>query len=182
MRGFLPAEFVRFLLTGESVLRMIVFMVTEFPALSDFEKYAELRTNPVVLYRGFLLTRAMMHSTAASDERSVKALASLNLTPRETEVLFWISQGKSNHDIGIILGAKTGTICKHVEHIFAKLNVENRTAAALVAHETYRFAPPASESNTGRPWAAITGFITTQICALWSDSFELCGEIARLVA
>jgi DNA-binding CsgD family transcriptional regulator len=104
------------------------------------------------------------------------------LTPREAEVLFWISQGKSNHDIGIILGAKTGTICKHVEHIFAKLNVENRTAAALVALETYRFATPASESNNGRPWAVITGFITTQICAQWSDGFELCGEIVRLVA
>jgi DNA-binding CsgD family transcriptional regulator len=112
----------------------------------------------------------------------MKALASLNLTPRETEVLFWISQGKSNHDIGVILGAKTGTICKHVEHIFAKLNVENRTAAALVALETYRFATPTSETHTGQRWAAITGFITTQICALWSDSSELCDEIVRLVA
>ena len=123
-----------------------------------------------------------MHSVTPSSQSVEKALASLKLTRRETEVLFWISQGKSNHDIGIILGAKTGTICKHVEHIFAKLNVENRTAAALVALETYRFATPASGTNTGQFWAAITGFITTQICALWSDSPELCGEIVRLVA
>lgn len=123
-----------------------------------------------------------MHSVTPSSQSVEKALASLKLTRRETEVLFWISQGKSNHDIGIILGAKTGTICKHVEHIFAKLNVENRTAAALVALETYRLATPASETNTGQFWAAITGFITTQICALWSDSPELCGEIVRLVA
>jgi DNA-binding CsgD family transcriptional regulator len=123
-----------------------------------------------------------MHSTAFSDQGSVKGLASLKLTPRETEVLFWISQGKSNHDIGVILGAKTGTICKHVEHIFAKLNVENRTAAAVVAFETYRSAAPASESKPGQAWGAITGFITTQLCALCSDSPELYGEIARLVA
>jgi DNA-binding NarL/FixJ family response regulator len=57
----------------------------------------------------------------------------MGLTSREIEVLFWISEGKANHDIGIILGACTGTICKHVEHILSKLNVENRTAAAAIA-------------------------------------------------
>ena len=60
-------------------------------------------------------------------------LGSLGLTPRESEVLTWIAQGKSNYEIGVILRACTGTICKHVEHILAKLNVENRTAAAVVA-------------------------------------------------
>jgi DNA-binding NarL/FixJ family response regulator len=60
-------------------------------------------------------------------------LGSLGLTPREAEVLTWIAQGKSNYEIGVILRACTGTICKHVEHILAKLNVENRTAAAVVA-------------------------------------------------
>jgi DNA-binding CsgD family transcriptional regulator len=57
----------------------------------------------------------------------------LGLTAREGEVLWWISQGKSNHDIGVILGASTRTIYKHVEHIFVKLGVENRTAAAAMA-------------------------------------------------
>src|SRR6059036_971709 len=79
--------------------------------------------------------RQQMDSVTEYDQPTVKAFASLKLTPREGEVLFWISQGKSNHDIGVILGAKTGTICKHVEHIFGKLNVENRTAAAVIALE-----------------------------------------------
>lgn len=60
-------------------------------------------------------------------------LGSLGLTPREAEVLTWIAQGKSNYEIGVILSVCTGTICKHVEHILAKLNVENRTTAAVVA-------------------------------------------------
>jgi DNA-binding CsgD family transcriptional regulator len=115
------------------------------------------------------------------DPCNLEALASLALTPREAEVLFWISQGKSNHDIGVILGAKTGTICKHVEHIFGKLNVENRTAAAVVALETYRSSAPAPATKDGQAWAAITGLITTELCALWSDSCELYDEIARLV-
>ncbi len=63
------------------------------------------------------------------------------MTPREAEVLFWISQGKSNHDIGVILGAKTGTICKHVEHIFAKLNVENLYGRCIRSTRD-RTAPP----------------------------------------
>ncbi len=58
---------------------------------------------------------------------------SLGLTRREAEVLRWIAEGKSNHEIGVILGASPRTICKHVEHIFFKLNVENRTAAAITA-------------------------------------------------
>jgi DNA-binding CsgD family transcriptional regulator len=115
------------------------------------------------------------------DQCSLEALASLALTPREAEVLFWVSQGKSNHDIGVILGAKTGTICKHVEHIFGKLNVENRTAAAVVALETYRSLAPAPATKPGQVWTAITGFITTELCALSSDSCELYEEIARLV-
>ena len=60
-------------------------------------------------------------------------LGSLGLTPREAEVLAWVAQGKSNYEIGVILKACTGTICKHVEHILAKLSVENRTAAAAIA-------------------------------------------------
>jgi DNA-binding NarL/FixJ family response regulator len=60
-------------------------------------------------------------------------LGSLGLTARETEVLTWIAQGKTNYEIGVILRACTGTICKHVEHILSKLHVENRTAAAAIA-------------------------------------------------
>jgi DNA-binding NarL/FixJ family response regulator len=60
-------------------------------------------------------------------------LASLGLTARETEVLNWIAQGKTNYEIGVILSACTGTICKHVERILSKLCVENRTAAAAIA-------------------------------------------------
>ena len=60
-------------------------------------------------------------------------LGSLGLTPRETEVLTWVAQGKTNYEIGVILSAGTRTICKHVERILSKLFVENRTAAAAMA-------------------------------------------------
>jgi len=108
------------------------------------------------------------------DQSSIQAFASLKLTPREAEVLFWISQGKSNQDIGIILGAKTGTICKHVEHILCKLNEENRTSAAVVALEASRSFADTPENKSGPPWAAVAGLIATQIADLWTNTCEIC--------
>lgn len=60
-----------------------------------------------------------------------------SLTPREAEVLVWVSKGKSNRDIGEILGLSPRTVNKHLEQIYAKLGVENRTAAAAIAMELF---------------------------------------------
>ena len=98
-----------------------------------------------------------MRAVPQSDQGGVKALAPSELTPREAEVLSWISRGKSNYEISVILGAKTGTICKHVEHILAKLQVENRTSAAVVALETYRSVAEKPERGSAKPWDAIAG-------------------------
>jgi len=120
-----------------------------------------------------------MHPVSQSDQRGAKAvLGSPELTPREAEVLFWISQGKSNHDIGVILGAKTGTICKHVGHILSKLNVENRTSAAVAALETRRTIAVRPQGNPARPWAAVAGLITTQLAELWSGGLEICDALS----
>jgi DNA-binding NarL/FixJ family response regulator len=61
-----------------------------------------------------------------------KPLAAYNLTPRETEVAGWLSQGKTNPEIAIILQTRPRTIEKHMEKILEKLGVENRTAAAMM--------------------------------------------------
>ena len=60
-------------------------------------------------------------------------LQPLGLTPRETEVLFWVARGKTNEETGSILAASSRTVAKHLERIYQKLGVENRTAAAMVA-------------------------------------------------
>ena len=66
---------------------------------------------------------------------SPEDLRPLGLTPREGEILFWISQGKTNPEIAIILGMQICTVKKHVENFLPKLGVETRLAAALRAHE-----------------------------------------------
>jgi DNA-binding NarL/FixJ family response regulator len=55
------------------------------------------------------------------------------LTQRESEVLLWIARGKSNRDIGEILGLSPRTVNKHLEQVYSKLGVENRASAAIKA-------------------------------------------------
>ena len=66
---------------------------------------------------------------------SISALESLGLTKREAEVLFWIAKDKSNAGIAKVLGCSEGTVRKHLEHLYGKLNVQTRTAAVMVALE-----------------------------------------------
>ncbi|HEY6641117.1 DNA-binding response regulator [Povalibacter sp.] len=61
---------------------------------------------------------------------------SLSLTGRESEVLLWISRGKSNREIGEILTISPRTVNKHLEQVFVKLGVENRASAAARAVRT----------------------------------------------
>jgi DNA-binding NarL/FixJ family response regulator len=60
----------------------------------------------------------------------------LLVTEREAEVLLWIARGKSNRDIAQILDLSPRTVNKHLEQIYSKLGVENRTAAAALAVRT----------------------------------------------
>jgi DNA-binding response OmpR family regulator/DNA-binding CsgD family transcriptional regulator len=75
------------------------------------------------------------------DLASPEPLQRLGLTPREAEVLFWLTQGKSSPEIGVILNAALNTVKKHVQNIFQKLGVENRTAAAVRALEVLGLPP-----------------------------------------
>jgi DNA-binding response OmpR family regulator/DNA-binding CsgD family transcriptional regulator len=67
----------------------------------------------------------------AGEEGAV--LQQLGVTSRESEVLLWLSRGKSNREIGEILGISPRTVNKHLEQIFVKLGVENRASAAARA-------------------------------------------------
>ncbi len=69
------------------------------------------------------------------DFSSFEPLLSLGLTPRAAETLLWLSQGKTNSDIAIILSITESTVKKHVQEIFDKVGVETRGAAAVRALE-----------------------------------------------
>lgn len=101
------------------------------PALASFPNNEALRLQ----YMGklgpneFLLRLAKDSGAGLPQEFS----RDLGLTSREGEVLSWLSKGKTNRDIAQILGLSPRTVDKHLEQIYSKLGVENRTAAAAMA-------------------------------------------------
>ncbi|VWX57202.1 Two component transcriptional regulator, LuxR family [Burkholderiales bacterium 8X] len=81
-----------------------------------------------------------------SDSAVIEAMSlSLKLTAREAEVLYWVVKGKTNKDIGEILGSSPATAKKHLERVYVKLGVETRTAAAGVAMKRIRELQPQFE-------------------------------------
>jgi DNA-binding NarL/FixJ family response regulator len=81
-----------------------------------------------------------------SDAAVIEAMSlSFKLTTREAEVLYWVVKGKTNRDIGDILGSSPATAKKHLERVYVKLGVETRTAAAGMAMAKIRQLHPQFE-------------------------------------
>lgn len=62
-----------------------------------------------------------------------RSFGELPVTQREREVLEWLAAGKTDREIGEILGLSPRTVQKHLQHIYEKLGVETRTAAVMRA-------------------------------------------------
>lgn len=60
-------------------------------------------------------------------------LRELGLTARESEVLYWMTEGKQNREIATILKLQLGTVQEYVAAILVKLEQENRHAATVFA-------------------------------------------------
>ena len=103
---------------------------------------SEISVSPGVNFPEATL-RISASTDAASKETTVlltekprvgpKMLESLGLTPRQAEVLYWITEGKTDEVIADLTGAARRTVQKHVENILTRLGAETRTAAARVA-------------------------------------------------
>lgn len=78
---------------------------------------------------GTIVTLSEQDDAASVDE----FVSGFDLTRRQAEVLLWVARGKTNRDIAEILDMKPRTVNKHLEHVFPKLGVETRAAAANVA-------------------------------------------------
>ena len=107
------------------------------PALRQGRQFATSRlgtkltahfvSDPVDDTAGWLLLRAERQQISATE------LGTLPLTERERGVLAFVAAGKTNADIAALLTISARTVQKHLEHIFQKLGVETRTAAAIRA-------------------------------------------------
>ncbi len=91
--------------------RESLFSAADFSAATSFHRVSAI----------------LLNTRRESPRTGVPALA---LTPREADVLRWISEGKSNSEVAAILGISHHTVRKHLERILPKMGAENRTGAA----------------------------------------------------
>lgn len=130
--GSLPKELQRWIQRQNPTLKQSasvpLFPETLFVPCENRRLAVRIAENTSV-HRILLLTEEQPVFTPA-------LLETLGLTCRESEVLRWVAEGKSNPEIGIILDLSPRTVSKHLENIFQKLGVESRTAALLFVVET----------------------------------------------
>jgi transcriptional regulator EpsA len=110
-----------------------------YVAFSNKDKFrsAECSTMAVVLPYIDTALRQVTHlphqssvqpgTQVASTPASVQA--EFNLSQREAEILHWVSQGKTNLEIALILHISSFTVKNHMQRVFQKLNVTNRAQA-----------------------------------------------------
>lgn len=108
--------------------------VREWLAGGDLEPFDALcETGRIVVRRAGNSVRPIL--LLSEETGSSGDFERFGLTCREGEVLRWLSQGKTNPEIAVILGVAAGTAKLHVERILAKLGAANRTEAARIARE-----------------------------------------------
>ncbi|GAA4208861.1 response regulator [Actinocatenispora rupis] len=81
------------------------------------------------------VTRRLIAAFAAQRPAPAEPPALAQLTPREREVLACLGRGESNAEIAAHLGMAEPTTKTHVSRVLAKLDLRNRTQAAVLARE-----------------------------------------------
>jgi DNA-binding CsgD family transcriptional regulator len=95
--------------------------------------FTETERDMLGLLRGPLMTgllRARNRQLAHSALNTARPASLAALTDREIQVLELVAQGRTNTAIAHMLGVSPRTIAKHLEHIYRKLGVASRAAAA----------------------------------------------------
>lgn len=99
---------------------------------TDHERTLLDRARPYLI----AIYRTAIAFAELSDEAGavhLERLAGLGLTRREAIVLAGVSRGRSNADVGRDLGVSERTVGKHLQRIYRKLGVANRSQAAAIA-------------------------------------------------
>jgi CheY-like chemotaxis protein/DNA-binding CsgD family transcriptional regulator len=121
--GRLPAALCRWFHEALDAAEVTPF---EWPAAGEHLIFSRLR-------RGARGEELLLIQRKAGAPEPAVLMQAFRLTPREADVLYWAALGKTNRDIAEILGMSPRTANKHLEHVFEKLGVETRTAAARMA-------------------------------------------------
>ncbi|MFC5604790.1 LuxR C-terminal-related transcriptional regulator [Sporosarcina koreensis] len=148
-------------LGGECTLDMIaeaksLGLVCKFIVLSSSPDEENIKLAKRIGVSGFLLRESVLEELVHAlrmirngrnyyDQRIVEVILKSpssyitrrefeTLTPKETEVLIELGKGLSNKEISEVLSVTEYTVKKHVSRVLAKLNLGDRTQAALYAN------------------------------------------------
>ncbi len=75
------------------------------------------------------LRRVESLAPSVADDESEVGQALLDMSERELEILRWVTNGKTNFEVGVILGISPNTVKNHLKRIFTKLEVTSRAQA-----------------------------------------------------
>lgn len=98
------------------------------PRDSDAETFV-LALNTVA--RGMMFLPGDWLNSSELGSRDIKALSA-----RQREILQMLAAGESNKQIGRALNISTGTVKAHLESLYRRLDVKNRTQAAMMLNES----------------------------------------------
>jgi DNA-binding CsgD family transcriptional regulator len=90
-------------------------------------------------------------SDSGSIARDLREEQEPSLTPRQTECLFWVQEGKSSRDIGVILGVSHRIVERHVFRACQRLGVRTRLQAVIRARSLGLIADPPERRAGPRP-------------------------------
>jgi len=112
--------------------RWLQFTVSLFPIGIGFY-YGRLREELFESRKNAELLRGLISTEQPEAESSDSENLDIILTPREKEVLGLVATGLSNKEIAVKLFLSDKTIKTHLRNIYKKLDVNDRTAAAVLA-------------------------------------------------
>jgi len=138
-REWLAIYFPRSRTPNKTLPAQLLSWIKKQQARSVAKGSIDRRGTPLVLTRDAKRLRVQLADAGAGEHvllfneeelaLSQAKLQRLGLTERESEVMFWVAEGKTNAEIASILNASARTIERHVANIFTKFGVENRVAA-----------------------------------------------------
>jgi DNA-binding CsgD family transcriptional regulator len=96
------------------------------------------------------LVMSALQTGSQGSARNSQADGEVRLSPRQTECLFWVQEGKSSRDIGIILGVSHRIVERHVFKACHKLGVKTRLQAVIRARALGLIADPPLQGREPR--------------------------------
>ncbi|MDY6978192.1 MAG: DNA-binding response regulator [Pseudomonadota bacterium] len=112
----------------------IVLWLSDNPLKGEEKHFHVDDQTLTVKFLGEQYTQEYLFSLSIDQTKAGKAALqnAFALTARESEILLWIAQGKSNAEVALILDLSPRTVNKHLESVYRKLGVDNRTSAATL--------------------------------------------------